>query len=200
MWFLASLTLAPLVIASAHHERDAIPATIAATIYVTIVCGLFGTSALYHRGDWGMRASRTMQRVDHAMIFLMIAGTATPVFLLAAPGAYGVACLIGLWVFTALALGVHLARMDAPERLVGAVFVGLGLTAGLAVPPLWIHRGVAAAVLMLAGGALYLLGALVYHRRKPDPSPTLFGYHEVFHAFVCGAATCQYIAIAVFVL
>ena len=133
------------------------------------------------------------------MIFLLIGGTATPAFLLTA-GTFGRACLSVLWVLILTATAAHLAAMDRPELVVGATFVGLGLVAGLCVPGVWLHAGAAAAVLLLAGGALYTVGALCYHRRWPNPSPAIFGYHEVFHAYVCAAATCQYIAIAFFIV
>ena len=163
------------------------------------VSALFGVSALYHRGTWTDAGRRRLQRLDHAMIFFLIAGTATPAFLLDAPGAFGLACLIVLWTLTLTAAAIHLAWMSAPELLVGATFVGLGWAAGLALPWVWIHAGVAPGVLMLAGGLLYTAGALSYHRRWPDPYPSVFGYHEVFHAYVCAAAACQYLAIARFI-
>jgi hemolysin III len=90
--------------------------------------------------------------------------------------------------------------MDAPERLVGAIYVGLGWFAGSAVPAVWIYGGVAPAVLILCGGVLYTAGAVGYHRRRPDPLPGVFGYHEVFHTYVTLAAACQYVAIAGFLL
>jgi hemolysin III len=86
--------------------------------------------------------------------------------------------------------------MRAPEWLVGGSFVGLGAANTLALPALWTNVGVAAADLVMAGGVLYLIGAVAYHHRRPDPSPSVFGYHEVFHAFVCAAATCHFVAIA----
>lgn len=196
LWFEVSLVVGTLLIAAARSDLE----VTAAAIYATAVSGLFGASALYHRGNWNPSVSRILQRVDHAMIFMMIAGTATPVFLLAAPGGYGIVCLVVLWSLTLLATGLHLVWMQAPERLVGATFVALGLAGSLALPQVWLHRGVAAAVLLLAGGLWYLVGALAYHRRWPDPAPAWFGYHEVFHACVCAAATCQYIAIAFFIL
>lgn len=196
VWFAASLVGGIALVASAHGAAR----LTAASIYATSVCGLFGASAIYHRGNWSPRVNATLQRVDHVMIFMLIAGTATPAFLLAVPGRYGVTGLIVLWTLTAVATGVHMLWMDAPELLVGSTFIGLGLTAGLSVPPLWLSRGTAAGVLVLVGGVLYILGAVAYHRRKPDPFPTVFGYHEVFHAFVCAAATCHYVAIAAFVL
>jgi hemolysin III len=137
-----------------------------------------------------------LQRADHVMIFLLIAGTATPVFLLAVPGLYGLVCLIVLWSLTAVASGAHLTRMGASERLVGGAFIGLGAANALAIPAVWTHGGVAAALLVIAGGLLYVTGAVGYHHRRPDPSPSVFGYHEVFHAFVCAGATCHFVAIA----
>ena len=104
-----------------------------------------------------------------------------------------------MWSLTLTAAAVHMAWMGAPELLVGATFLGLGWMAGLALPWVWIHAGAAPGALMLAGGLLYTAGAISYHRRRPDPYPSVFGYHEVFHAYVCAAATCQYIAIALFI-
>jgi hemolysin III len=104
-----------------------------------------------------------------------------------------------LWALTLTAAAVHLVWMSAPEVVVGAVFVGLGWVAALALPGVWIHAGVAPAVLVLAGGLLYMAGAISYHRRRPDPYPSVFGYHEVFHAYVCAAATCQFVAISLFI-
>jgi hemolysin III len=196
LWFEASLVLGTLLLARAHG-----PARIVAiAIYTASVTALFGVSALYHRGNWSPAWSRRLQRADHAMIFFLIAGTATPAFLLATPGALGLAGLIALWTLTIAAAALHLAWMHAPERLVGATFLGLGWVAGLALPGVWIHVGVAAAVLMITGGLLYTAGAISYHRRRPDPHPAVFGYHEVFHAFVCAAAACQYVAIALFIV
>jgi hemolysin III len=193
--FGASLVLGPLLLARA---RGAAQIT-AVAVYAVSVSALFGVSALYHRGTWTDARRRRLQRLDHAMIFFLIAGTATPAFLLDAPGAFGLACLIVLWTLTLTAAAIHLAWMGAPELLVGATFVGLGWAAGLALPWVWIHAGVAPGELMLAGGLLYTAGALSYHRRWPDPYPSVFGYHEVFHAYVCAAAACQYVAIARFI-
>jgi hemolysin III len=194
-WFEASLVLGTLLLVRAHG-----PARIAAVaVYAASVSALFGVSALYHRGNWSAAVSRRLQRADHAMIFFLIAGTATPAFVLGMPGPLGRAGLIVLWTLTLAAAAIRLVWMRAPERLAGAIFVGLGWVAGLALPGVWIHAGVAAGTLMLAGGLLYTAGAISYHRRRPDPCPAVFGYHEVFHAFVCAAAACQYIAIAMFV-
>ena len=160
---------------------------------------LFGVSALYHRGNWSDAWRQRLQRLDHAMIFFLIAGTATPAFLLATRGGFGLACLIVLWTLTLTAAVIHMAWMNAPERLVGGTFIGLGWVAAPGAARGVDPRRVAPGVLMLAGGLLYTAGALSYHRRRPDPYPSVFGYHEVFHAYVCAAAACQYAAIALFI-
>jgi hemolysin III len=196
LWFEASLVLSTLLLARTHGAMR-----IAGTaVYAASVSALFGVSALYHRGNWTPQWRRRLQRLDHAMIFFLIAGTATPAFLLAARGAFGLVCLIAVWTLTLTAALIHMAWMHAPERVVGSTFIALGWVAGLALPEVWIHDGVAPAVLMLAGGMLYTAGAISYHHRRPDPCPSVFGYHEVFHTFVCAAAACQYAAIALFII
>jgi len=194
--FEVSLVVGTLLVAHAGGATR----TAAAAIYATTVSGLLGTSALYHRGDWRPAAHRRLQRLDHVMIFLLIAGTSTPIFLLVTPGAVGIALLSVMWALIVLAMVTHLVWMDAPEVLVGATFIGLGCVGGAALPFVWTRVGVAAFVLMLAGGLLYILGAVLYHRRRPDPVPTVFGFHEVFHAFVSVAAAAHYVAIALFII
>jgi hemolysin III len=194
LWFEASLVAGTLLVTQAHGAAE----TTALAIYAVSVSALFGASALYHRGNWGETWRCRLQRLDHAMILFLIAGSATPAFLLAVHGALGLACVIVLWSLTLAAGGIRMVKMAGPERLVGAMLLGLGWMAGLALPWVWIRSGAAPGALMLAGGLLYTTGALSYHRRWPDPVPSVFGYHEVFHAFVCAGATCQYIAIALF--
>jgi hemolysin III len=195
LWFEASLVLGTLLLVRAHGAAR----ITAVAIYVASVSALFGISALYHRGNWTDAWRRRLQRLDQAMIFFLIAGTATPAFLLAMHGSLGLACLIVLWTLTLTATGIRMRWMDGPERLVGGTFLALGWVGALALPAVWIHAGVAPGALMLAGGLLYTAGAISYHRRWLDRYPSIFGYHEVFHAFVCAAATCQYIAIALLV-
>jgi hemolysin III len=192
--FEASLVLGTLALANAHGAAR----ITAIAVFAASVSAMFGASAMYHRGNWAAVWHRRLQRLDHAMIFLLIAGTATAVFLIATHGAARVAGLVTIWALTLTAGGIHMAWMNAPERLVGGTFIGLGCVAGLALPVVWLHSGPAAGALMLAGGVLYTAGALSYHRRWPNPSPRVFGYHEVFHVFVCAAAACQYTAIALF--
>ena len=196
VWFGMSVVIGALLLARAHGATR----ITAATIYAASTSALFGVSALYHRGNWSAAWRRPLQRLDHAMIFFLIAGTATPAFLLANRGAFGLVCLIVMWALTLTAAAVHMAWMSAPEIVVGATFVGLGWVAGIALPGVWIHAGITPAALVLAGGLLYTAGAISYHRRRPDPYPSVFGYHEIFHAFVCAAATCQFAAIALFII
>jgi hemolysin III len=194
--FEVSLVLGTLALVSTHGAvRIA-----AIAVFAASVSAMFGTSALYHRGTWSAAWHGRLQQMDHAMIFLLIAGTATPVFLIAMHGPARVVSLVTIWVLTLTAGGIHMVWMNAPERLVGGTFVGLGWAAGLALPLVWLHSGATAFALMLAGGLLYTAGALSYHRRWPNPSPRVFGYHEVFHVYVCAAAACQYTAIALFII
>ena len=195
LWFEASLVLGTLLLARAHGGTR----VAAIAIYVTSVSAMFGISALYHRGNWTTVWSRRLQRLDQAMIFLLIAGTATPAFILATRGVFRLACLIMVWALTLAAAAARMAWMGASERVVGATFLGLGGVAGLALPGVWTRTGSAAGALKLAGAVLYTAGALSYHWRRPDPYPAVFGYHEVFHAYVCAAATCQYVAMALLI-
>jgi hemolysin III len=195
IWFEASLVLGTLALVHAH---GALRVT-ATAIFVCSVSAMFGVSALYHRGNWGPTWHARLQRLDHAMIFLLIAGTATPAFLIASHGVFRLACLAALWTLTLTAGAIHMVWMNAPEILVGSTFVALGWAGGLALPAVWVHSGAAAGALLLAGGLLYTAGALSYRRRWPNPNPAVFGYHEVFHGYVCLAAACQFVAIALFI-
>jgi hemolysin III len=193
--FPASLVLGVLALTQVHGDVR----ITAVAVYAVCVSAMFGVSALYHRGNWAAAWHRRLQKLDHAMIFLLIAGTATPAFLIAVHGTARIVGLTTIWALTLTGAAIHMVWMNAPERLVGGTFVGLGWVAGLAVPEVWLHSGATAGALMLAGGLLYTAGALLYHWRWPNPYPTVFGYHEFFHIYVCAAAACQYTAIALFI-
>ena len=190
--FWASLAGGALLLAGAHGGAH----VTAAAVYSASLSALFGTSALYHRGAWTAAWRLRLRHLDQAMIFFLIAGTATPAFLLSAPAGAGLACLIVMWALTLTAVTIRLVRANVPEFAAGALFIGLGGVGGLALPWVWIHAGTASGVLMLVGGLLYIVGAFLYHRRWPDPYPSVFGYHEAFHVCVCVAAAAQYAAIA----
>jgi hemolysin III len=195
IWFPVSLIAGAFLVVAARRAGM----VTAAAVYAAAVSAMFGTSALYHRVDWRFAVNRILQRLDHLMIFVLIAGTATPMYQLGAPERYSRVCLFLTWAFAAAAAGLHLARMEAPERVVGGTYIGLGAVAGLALPLVWTHAGPVAGGLAVAGGLLYVAGALAYHYRRPNPAPSVFGYHEVFHAFVCAGATCHYIAVLLLV-
>ena len=195
VWFEVSLVLGTvLIIDVPAHQRGP------AAIYAAAVSALFGTSALYHRCSWRAPVHRLMQRLDHAMIFLLIAGTATPVFATLVHGRAQLALLATVWTVTGVALFTHMVWMNAPELVVGSTYVGLGCFGTVALPAVWHRAGVSACVLFAVGGACYIAGAVMYHRRRPDPSPAIFGFHEVFHAFVCAGATLHYVVIACLIL
>jgi hemolysin III len=195
IWFEAALVLGTLLI---HHANGARHIA-AAAIFAGSIAGLFGASALYHRGNWSPASSAVLQRVDHTMIFVVIAGTATPVFLFATPGTLGVVGLSVTWGLTAVAVLIHLLWMHAPELVVGGAFFTLGAVGTAAIPEVWLHVGVAPAILLIVGTTLHVVGAISYQRRSPDPRPSVFGYHEVFHTYTCIAAACQYVAIGAFI-
>jgi hemolysin III len=174
---------------------------LAAAIYAFSVAGLFGASALYHRINWtSLSARRWMRRLDHSMIFVLIAGTYTPFALLVLDGTLATAILIVVWTGAATGIVLKLCWIDAPKWLIALTYVLLGWVAVAAFPDMISRLGVTPTVMVALGGVLYTLGAVVYALRRPDPAPQVFGYHEVFHALVIAAAALQYAVIAFFVL
>jgi hemolysin III len=195
-FFVSLVTGAALVIAAPSGK-----ATFAAAVYSVSVAALFGTSALYHRITWASQAARRwMRRLDHSMIFLLIAGTYTPFALLALDGTLASVILALVWGGAVAGILLKLVWIDAPKGVVAAVYVILGWVAVAAFPDLIDQIGIGGVAMVAAGGVLYTLGALVYAFKRPDPSPTVFGYHEVFHALVIAAAALQYAVIAFFVV
>lgn len=194
--FECALVLGTIVISTARGTWQ----TIDASIYAGSVAALFGISALYHRGHWRAGTSARLQRLDHIAIVLLIAGSATTPLQVCLGGRWRVAALAILWSLTLAVIATRLLWMDAPERVVGGMYIGLGWLTAATIPVVWIHSGPAPALLLLGGGLLYTIGAVSYHRRRPDPAPHAFGYHEVFHAYVVAAAACQYVAIVIFLL
>jgi hemolysin III len=174
---------------------------LAATIYAVSVSALFGVSALYHRITWASTAARRwMRRLDHSAIFVLIAGTYTPFALLVLDGAIATVILVVVWAGALGGTLLKLVWIDAPKLLTAIVYVALGWVAVAAFPDLIDELGVTGTALVVAGGFLYTAGALVYAFRRPDPVPTVFGYHEVFHALVIVAAALQYAVVAFYVL
>jgi hemolysin III len=189
------LGLALVLVASPGRER------LAAAIYAVSVAGLLGTSATYHRVNWTRAgARRWMRRLDHSMIYVLIAGTYTPFGLLVLEGTLATAILIAVWGGAVAGIILQLAWADAPNWLSALVYVVLGWVAVATVPDLLEGLGIVATLMVAGGGILYTVGAVVYALRRPDPAPTVFGYHEVFHALVIVAAGLQYAVIAFYVV
>jgi hemolysin III len=175
-------------------------ARIAATIYAVAVSALLGTSALYHRVTWRPSARRWMKRLDHSMIFVLIAGTYTPVALLALKGSLASTILIVLWAGALGGVIFKLAWIDAPKWLFASVYVALGLVTFAVFGELPATIGWLGVAGLAGGGLLYVLGAVIYASGRPNPWPKVFGYHEVFHALVLAAAGLHYAVIAFAVL
>jgi hemolysin III len=195
--FYVAAALGVVLVAGAPDGR----ARTTAAIYAVGVCGLFGISALYHRRTWATeRARMWMRRLDHSMIFIFIAATYTPVSVLAMHGTLGDAILAIVWGGAALGTTISLAWPGAPKALTAVVYVALGWVAVAAMPQLWDTLGAWSVAGLTTGGVLYTLGAVVYARGRPDPRPLVFGYHEIFHAFVIAAAAVHYSVIAFAVL
>ncbi len=190
--FAVSLVTGTVLVCLADGAR----ARTAAVIYAVSVALLFGTSAAYHRGSWTGRAHTVMQRLDHSMIFILIAGTYTPFALLLLEGA-------ARWTVLGLVWGGALAGVvlrNAIRRPARWLFVGIYLLLGWValgvLPQLRDAGGMTMVVLLLVGGLFYSLGAVVYALRRPNPSPRWFGFHEVFHAFTLLAFVTHYLAVS----
>ena len=195
--FFASLGLIPAMLSAAPSGH----ARLAVAIYSASVAGLFGASALYHRVTWKRpSARRWMRRLDHAMIFVLIAGTYTPFALLAIEGTIGDVILIVVWAGALAGVVLKLVWIDAPKALIAGAYVALGWVAVAALPGLVDAIGFVGTALVILGGLLYSAGALIYVLKRPDPSPTVFGYHEIFHILVIVAAGIQYAVVAFWVL
>ena len=194
--FFVSLACGVALILAASDGR----ARLAATIYAVAVSALLGTSALYHRVTWRPSARRWMRRLDHSMIFVLIAGTYTPVALLALKGSLANTILVVLWTGALVGVVFKLVWIDAPKWLLAAVYVALGCVSAAVFGELPAAIGWLGAIGIALGGVLYVTGAVIYASEKPNPWPKVFGYHEVFHALVITAAALHYAVIAFAVL
>ena len=174
-------------------------ARVSAAIFAGCVAVCFGASALYHRPTWQPRARSWLARLDHAGIYLLIAGTYAPFGLIVMSKGWAIPILATVWGGALAAVVLKLFWVRAPKRLSAAIGLGLGWVAAAAFPQL-LKLPVEALVLVVAGGLLHTLGAIVYARKRPDPLPRVLGYHELFHVLTVAAAACHYAAIAFYVL
>jgi hemolysin III len=174
-------------------------ATAVAAIYAATLVAVFGASAAYHRGDWTPRAKRWMKRLDHSMIYLLIAGSYTPIAVLALHGPWTIVVLSLVWTGAVAGIAMKIAAPDGLRAPTATLYMVMGWAALVAFPQ--IVRGLSGTgvALMLAGGLLYTAGAIVFATRRPDPRPLVFGYHEIWHAFMVAAASCHFAMIALVV-
>jgi hemolysin III len=193
--FFVSLVLGAALVGAA----DGAGRRTSAAVFAVALATMFGVSALYHRVTWQPRARRWMRRLDHAAIYLLIAGTYTPFALVALDGAWRWTILPIAWGGALAAIALKVAWTDAPKSLAAGIAMALGWAGVVALPQLWSHAGALGVGLLAVGGVLYTAGAVVYARQRPDPVPAVFGYHELFHAFVIAAAACQFAAVALLV-
>ncbi|MDQ3571232.1 MAG: hemolysin III family protein [Actinomycetota bacterium] len=195
--FFVSLVLGALLIVLANGAE----ATAAVAVYAASLSALLGVSALYHRHNWQRPSARLwMRRLDHTMIFFLIAGTLTPFAVLVMEPPLATAVLIAVWAGALAGTVVELIWIDSPKWLSAAVYIGVGLIGAVGFPAIVAEGGAGAGALIAGGGVLYMVGAVIYALQRPNPSPTVFGYHEIFHALVIAAAAAHFAAVALYAL
>jgi hemolysin III len=193
--FYAAAAVGVILIVTAEPGR----ARTAGAIFASCVAFCFGASAIYHRPTWRPRARSWLARLDHAGVYLLIAGTYAPFGLIVMSKGWAVPVLAVVWGGALLAILLKLFWVQAPKWLSAAIGLSLGWVAAAAFSQL-LKLPTTALLLVAAGGLLYTAGAIVYARRRPNPYPAVFGYHELFHVLTIAAAACQYVAVAFYVL
>ncbi|MCP3934247.1 MAG: hypothetical protein GY708_02620 [Actinomycetia bacterium] len=192
--FIASILVGvALVVGPASDEWPS------AVIYAACVATMFGASALYHRIDWSPKTEPRMMQVDKTAIYMMIAGTFTPVAVAGLDGPGATWLLIVVWSLSAILIAGLWIPWEPPYGTITTTYVALGLVAALSMPTIWRDVGPELALLLLIGGVLYFVGGILLAVRQPDPWPRVFGYHEVWHVVVIVAATIHYVGIALYV-
>lgn len=189
-WFAVAGAVLLLVIAPDGTARAA------SAIYGLGLCALFAGSATYHRWRWNPRWRPLLRRIDHSTIFVFIASTYTPVTLLAMHGSLRWVVLGVVWAGALAGVAFSVVWITAPRVLTAATYLALGFVAIVALPQLADALGAAPLTLILVGGGFYTVGAVIYALRRPNPWPRVFGFHEIFHAFVILAAACHFVALA----
>jgi hemolysin III len=184
-----ALGLALLLLAETARERTGVG------VYAVSLTALFTMSAVYHRGRWRPTVKAWLQRVDHSMIFILIAGTYTPFCLLVLAGSTSWIVLAIVWGGALAGVVTRLTWASAPRWFFVPFYLALGWVAIIVAPALAAGASLATNLLLVAGGVLYTAGAVVFATRRPDPFPSVFGFHEVFHALTIAAASCHAAAI-----
>ncbi|MET8153758.1 hemolysin III family protein [Actinoplanes sp. NPDC049668] len=184
-----------IVLCSIAASRPGIAPFVSTLIYSITVCGLFGTSALYHRRTWSERGYQIMRRMDHSMIFIFIAGTYTPFCVLLLDQGKATLMLSLIWGGALGGVALKLIWPHGPRWVGAPLYLALGWAAVAILPDILHNGGVTCLVLLAVGGLIYSVGAVFYALRRPNPWPTVFGHHEFFHACTLVAAICHHIAI-----
>jgi hemolysin III len=178
---------------------DGLVAKVAASVFFAGSVLLFGTSAIYHRFDWGPRAKLTLKRIDHANIFLLIAGSYTPITLLALPQDKALILIVAIWSTALLGIGFRVFWISAPRWLYVLIYIAMGWAAVIYLPEL-LEANLAMMILIIVGGLFYTLGAVFYALKRPNPVPGHFGFHEIFHSFTVLAFLCHWTAVLLITL
>jgi hemolysin III len=172
----------------------------AIVVYTAGLTAMYTTSACYHRGHWSTAARVRLRRLDHSMIMVAIAATYTPVAV-AGLDVHSARVLLALvWSLTVVGVVAQMLWLHAPRWLVAALYIAIGWTALAFSPTLWRDLGAITCALLVLGGIVYSIGAVVYSTRRPDPAPAVFGFLEVFHVIVVAAGLLFYAAIVRVVL
>ncbi len=196
-WLHAGMSPAVLISGLALIAfADSPTARISCGIFVLTACLLFGTSGIYHRGTWGPRGEAILRRLDHANIFLIIAGTYTPLTLLLLPGSTGRVLLWAIWGAALAGIAFRVFWINAPRWLYTPCYLAMGWAAVFFLPDFARTGGIAVLVLIIVGGLLYSAGGVIYGLKRPNPSPAFFGFHEVFHSLTLAAYVAHYVGIS----
>jgi hemolysin III len=191
-----SLVTGTVLVATAQRGL----ATWTAAVYALSVSAMLGASALLHRGTWTVEQARLLTKLDHTCIYLLIAGSYTPISLIGMSGVLRAVVFSAVWLGALVGIALEWIWYRPPKGWVTAVYITLGWVAVIGTPQLWTSLGVAGFLLILLGGVSYTVGAVIHAARRPDPWPEVFGYHELFHVFVLVALLLHYAAIAFVVL
>ncbi|WP_405388907.1 hemolysin III family protein [Streptomyces sp. NBC_01102] len=175
---------------------DSTRARVACTVYILSACLLFGVSAVYHRGTWGPVGEAVLRRLDHANIFLIIAGTYTPLTMLLLPESTGQPLMWAVWGAAAAGIAFRVFWVGAPRWLYTPCYIAMGWAAVFFLPDFMRTGGIAVLVLVVVGGLLYSAGGVIYGIKRPNPSPRWFGFHEVFHSLTLAAFIVHYVGIS----
>ena len=190
--------MAPLALAAGIVliSLAATPAgVVGGAIFLTASVLLFGTSGVYHRGTWGTLGQAILRRMDHSNIYVFIAATYTPLALILLDGASRVTLLVLVWSAALGGLFFRVLWLSAPRWLYTVLYIVMGWAALGWLGAFYHAAGLPVVILIVAGGICYTLGAIVYARKRPDPSPAWFGYHEIFHVGTIAGFVCHYVAI-----